>query len=153
MKKAVRDNNTTWDELIDRYFEAVTTEEEEILLRRFLASAEGADRRYDDVRAVMGFLVTGKQLRKAASPRPVRLRLSAWRGVAAAAVLVVGFGVATLSRFALPEADVYVAYVGGERVTAPDAVLLQMQLSMQTVASPVGEPSVEQQLTEMFQLP
>ena len=54
--------NAHWDELIARYFAGLTTDEEERRLRRFLASPDSADARYDETRAVMGFLAVGRQL-------------------------------------------------------------------------------------------
>ena len=42
-----------WEALIDRYFEAETTEAEETELYRFLSSPESLDARYDEVRAVI----------------------------------------------------------------------------------------------------
>ncbi len=149
--KTIHDSSANMDELISRYFEALTTDEEERRLRRFLASPQGADSRYDDVRAVMGFLVTGKRLH--AAPSRSRLRVRRWQRAAVAAVVILGLGGTwlTLPRFA--NDDVYIAYVGGEKITSPDAVFRQMEASMQAMVSPTGEPSLEQQLDDMFQIP
>ena len=43
----------TIDEIIDGYFEATLSEEEETALKAFLASPEGQAPEYDDVRAVL----------------------------------------------------------------------------------------------------
>ena len=45
-----------WDRLIERYYNAETTEEEERSLKHFLTSKEGSDSRYDEIKAVMGFI-------------------------------------------------------------------------------------------------
>ena len=55
-------NKAALDELVRRYWEAETTPEEERRLAFWLLEPEAADARYDDVRAVMGLLATGRRL-------------------------------------------------------------------------------------------
>ena len=50
------------DELAVRYFEAKTSDEEENILRHFLCSPAGNNRKYDELRADMGFIATGRNL-------------------------------------------------------------------------------------------
>lgn len=64
-----RNRNTTpvrdeayWLGLVERFFAAQTSEAEEKELREFLLSSRGADARYDEVRAVMGFLAVGRDV-------------------------------------------------------------------------------------------
>ena len=52
--------NKYWLEIVNRYFEAETTEEEERLLKRFLASDEAQGAEFDEARAVMGVFATAR---------------------------------------------------------------------------------------------
>ena len=62
-------NKAALDELVRRYWEAETTPEEERRLAFWLLEPEAADARYDDVRAVMGLLATGRRLHRAKRKR------------------------------------------------------------------------------------
>lgn len=44
-------------QLIQRYFDAETSEQEEAALKQFIASPEGADAQFNEVRAVMGVAI------------------------------------------------------------------------------------------------
>ena len=63
-----------WERQAERYFDAALTDDEERALRRFLASPAGADARFDDVRAVMGFLVAARRRHEAAAAARLQLR-------------------------------------------------------------------------------
>lgn len=140
-----------WDEVARRYYEAETSESEEFALKRFLVSAEADDPRWDELRAVMGFLVCarraescGKQVRK-----PVVPYRRYW--MEAAAVVVMAMGVTFwLSRPVLPE-DVCVAYVGGNKILDESRVMFEMQRSLQRVSPPESAPTIESQLGDMFE--
>lgn len=136
-----------WDQLVERYFEALTTETEERRLRRFLCSPEGADPRYDDVRAVMGFLAVGRQtLRRPARVRPAR-RVLHWAAAAALLLLAAGgAGWWITDR----QRNVCVAYVDGHRVTDTETVMCQAAEALDAVDRQLGDPTVEQQLNDMF---
>ena len=45
--------NKDWLDIVNRYFEAQTSEEEERLLKRFLASEEAQGAEFDEASAVM----------------------------------------------------------------------------------------------------
>lgn len=145
-----------WDALIERYFDALTSPEEEAALRRFLTSPEAAAPKYDEVRAVMGFLAVGRRVHApaaaAAEPRHGKRRLALRLRVAAAAAAVaaIGLGVALTAPWTDGNDDACVAYVGGKRVTDTEAVMTQMRQSMADVARPDDEPTIEQQLGDMF---
>ena len=68
-------------DLTDRWFDALLSPGEERELKAFLAGTEDPD--FDEVKAVMGYSVTGKALAGRPSSRPGR-RL-AWTAVAVAA--------------------------------------------------------------------
>ena len=66
-------------ELIERYFEAALSREEETALKAFLASEEGQAPEYDEVRAVMGYFAAGRSmeiLRSRSLPQNDRKRSS-----------------------------------------------------------------------------
>lgn len=69
-----------WKWLTERYFDAETTPEEERELCRFLASPEGQQPQFDDVRHVMGYLITGRRhtSRPPRQPRPAACGCPAW---------------------------------------------------------------------------
>ena len=54
-----------WKELAERYFEAETTEAEEEALARFLATPAAQGKEFDELRAVMGYTVTGRAIYRA----------------------------------------------------------------------------------------
>jgi hypothetical protein len=75
-----------WHELLERYFDAQTTDEEELSLRRFLSSPEAVGNEFDEARAVMGFLCVGKE--KRLERQRSLWRKSAWMSVAAGVALL-----------------------------------------------------------------
>lgn len=162
--------SSNWDALISRYFDALTTPEEEAALRRFLASEEGKDPRYDEVRAVMGFIAVGRKVYQAENAnkheskvvlnnneaRKPRRHLDSTRlhrimAVAAAAVVVIALGTTFIVHNLSSSEDVCVAYIGGKKVTDPDVVMMQMLQSLEAVSRPDEEPTIEQQLGDMFE--
>lgn len=141
-------HNTYWDGLIARYFDGTTTEEEERRLRRFLASPESAGR-YDDVRAVVGFFAVGRQVHthRLAKRRPFR---PARHWVAAASLLLLLSG-GSGWWIAEKRQNVCVAYIDGVRLTDPELVMQQAGHALAAVKRTDSEPTVEEQLTDMFQ--
>ncbi len=139
--------NPDWDRLIERYFDALTTDADERRLRRFLCSPAGADPRYDDVRAVMGFMAVGRQAERRRQWARPRRRQAHW-AVAACFLAVVAAGagwVVTDSR-----RNVCVAYVDGRRITNTESVMRQVARSIDAVGRPDAASTVEQQLNDMF---
>lgn len=141
-----------WDRLVERYFDATATDDEERALRRFLASLAGAHPRYDGVRAVMGYLVTARRRHEAATPvRPQARRTFGTRlrhAAAAAAVLAVLGGAAGVVHWRVQ--NVCVAYAGGRRLTDREDVMQQARASLRAMQRPVDVPDIEEQLGDMF---
>lgn len=144
-----------WERQAARYFDAALTDDEERALRRFLASPAGADARFDDVRAVMGFLVVARRRHEAApaarpqARRTLSLRL---RYAAAAAVVVAvlgGAGGVALWR----GQNVCVAYAGGRKLTDREAVMQQARASLRAMERPADVPGIEAQLGDMLATP
>ena len=128
----------TIDEIIDGYFEATLSEEEETALKAFLASPEGQAPKYDEVRAVMGYFATGcsveilrsrplSQNDKIHAPvilsetKDLRHRSPLWRRVAAIAAsltIIVTLGVSLYNKN-----NVCVTFVDGRKVTDKEVVM------------------------------
>ena len=126
------------DEMIERYFEATLSEEEETALKAFLASPEGQAPEYDDVRAVMGYFAAGRSveiLRSRPLPqndkihapvilsetKDLRHRSPLWRRVAAIAAsltIIVTLGVSLYNKN-----NVCVTFVDGRKVTDKEVVM------------------------------
>lgn len=126
------------DEMIERYFEATLSEEEETALKAFLASPEGQAPEYDDVRAVMGYFAAGRSveiLRSRPLPqndkiyapvilsetKDLRHRSPLWRRVAAIAAsltIIVTLGVSLYNKN-----NVCVTFVDGRKVTDKEIVM------------------------------
>lgn len=128
----------TIDEIIDGYFEATLSEEEETALKAFLASPEGQAPEYDEVRAVMGYFAAGcsveilrsrplSQNDKIHTPvilsetKDLRHRSPLWRRVAAIAAsltIIVTLGVSLYNKN-----NVCVTFVDGRKVTDKEVVM------------------------------
>ena len=126
------------DEMIERYFEATLSEEEETALKAFLASPEGQAPEYDDVRAVMGYFAAGRSveiLRSRPLPqndkihapvilsetKDLRHRSPLWRRIAAIAAsltIIVTLGVSLYNKN-----NVCVTFVDGRKVTDKEIVM------------------------------
>lgn len=140
-----------WEMLIQRYFEAETTEAEENELRSFLSTSPGLDSRYDEVRVVMGYLAVGRSLnKKKMARRPSRMiRTMRHVGVAASLALMIGF-VSFYWSDLISERESYVAYVDGNKITDHAIVSQLMQESFAGVGIGEAESDAEAQLLEMF---
>lgn len=126
------------DEMIERYFEATLSEEEETVLKAFLASPEGQAPEYDDVRAVMGYFAAGRSIEilrsrplsqndKIHAPvilsetKDLRHRSPLWRRIAAIAAsltIIVTLGVSLYNKN-----NVCVTFVDGRKVTDKEIVM------------------------------
>ena len=147
-----------WLALAERYFDAETSLEEEAQLRRFAVSpAAAADPAFDELRAVMAYsshaslspLRAAPMHRQQASPRALWPTIGR---IAVAAMLVIGagFGIWCYQQRALAPAETLQAYVYGETLTSPDAVMMQMRAVMRDVCDESDAPSVETQLRSVL---
>lgn len=133
-----------WQEMAERYFEAETSDSEEQLLKCFLASEEGQDEAFDEVRAVMGVFAIGRRTTKQRTTKPV---VWIWSAIAAAVVGVVF--ILTTVHFRSDSSDICVAYVDGQEITDRREVLAMMHSSWENVGYSES-PSVEKQLEDLF---
>ena len=128
-----------WNILVNKYFEAETTPEEERRLRRFLAETD--DPAFDDVRAVMGFLSVRKE--RHAAEKGVR-RWTASVAVAASLILLSVLGLNLAGR------DDCVMYAYGEKTTDRTVVMNDVSDILTDLFSDDQGPDVAGQLTELF---
>lgn len=138
-------DNTLWKELVDRYFEGITTNDEEKTLKRFLATGEAVGEEFDELRAVMGYLAVGKQLKKRPA-KVLRRKVVGWAAVAAVLLLLF----IPLQRALTEEENICVAYVEGKRLTDSEQVMQLMKQTMQKVRAESETESVESQLNDIF---
>lgn len=126
------------NDLIKRYFNAETTVEEEAILKCAVAGNE--DARYDEIRAVLGYVAVKKSCGKIKKVRWGHRAIS----IAAMMTVVIGIGLAI---FALDskgfgrhnEEDVCYAYVQGKLVEDPAYVMDIMQDDLSNVRSAADE--------------
>ncbi len=141
------------DEMIERYFEATISEEEETALKAFLASPEGQAPEYDEVRAVMGFFAAGRAVRQAHQPgRSLSLSkgeakdLKVWRRIAAIAAsltIIITLGVSLYNK-----ENICVSFVDGKKVTDKEVVMNDVDNILADLLS--DRIGMEEQLNEFF---
>ena len=124
-----------WKELAERYFEAQTTDVEEEALARFLATPASQGKEFDELRAVMGFVATGRAVHNRQRTRGVRFRYYA------AAATVTGVLALTAVWQMAERTNVCVAYINGERYTDKEIVFSEAMKSI----------DVQEQLSDIFQ--
>lgn len=134
-----------WKELAARYFEAETTDAEEEALARFLATPAAQGKEFDELRAVMGYVATGRAVYRKQRTRSIRL----WYYAAAAAIAAI---LVMVTAWQWTErANVCVAYINGERCTDKEIVLAEALKSVQKVRHDSPEETLQGQLSDIFQ--
>lgn len=132
------------EKLMEQYFNAETSLAEECALRDFVCTEAGMDTHFDELRAVLALSQYGKHRTRARFSFSFA-KVSKW---AAAVIIFCTFGSITYS---YRHNNSCIAYVGGKKVTDSEYVLLSMQQALATMGEPTGEPTIEQQLNDMFQ--
>ena len=134
-----------WKELAERYFEAQTTDVEEEALARFLATPASQGKEFDELRAVMGFVATGRAIHNRQRTRRVRLRYYA------AAAAITGVLALTAVWQVTERTNVCVAYINGERYTDKEIVFSEALKSIDKVKHDLQQETVQEQLSDIFQ--
>lgn len=134
-----------WKELAERYFEAQTTDVEEEALARFLATPASQGKEFDELRAVMGFVATGRAIHNRQRTRRVRLRYYA------AAAAITGILALTAVWQVAERTNVCVAYINGERYTDKEIVFSEAMKSIDKVRHDLPQETVQEQLSDIFQ--
>ena len=134
-----------WKELAERYFEAQTSDVEEEALARFLATPASQGKEFDELRAVMGFVATGRAIHNRQRTRRVRLRYYA------AAAAITGVLALTAVWQVAQRTNVCVAYINGERYTDKEIVFSEAMKSIDKVRHDLPQETVQEQLSDIFQ--
>ncbi len=139
-----------WLLLITKYFDAETTAEEELLLKRFLASNEASDEEFNEVKAVMGFCLVGK-----AHYQPIKrvsiIFSNQFKIIAAACAFFILFSSVSLWMIDRRE-NVCIAYINGKKCTDSDLVMQEVQRSLADIEPPESEMfDLEYQLKDIFE--
>ena len=138
-------NKTYWKVLEERYFEGLTTKEEERLLRQFLATEGAQTAEFEELRAVMGYIAMGKvEHKKKVVPLWRRPEVVRW---SAAACLVILGGVGLLH---LMPRTTYVAYIDGRRTTNKMEVIAQMHSVMSDVNADTPTSEMEASMSNLL---
>lgn len=134
-----------WKELAERYFEAQTTDVEEEALARFLATPASQGKKFDELRAVMGFVATGRAIHNRQRTRGVRFKYYA------AAAAITGVLALTAVWQVTERTNVCVAYINGERYTDKEIVFSEAMKSIDKVRHDLPQETVQEQLSDIFQ--
>ena len=138
-----------WEELVERYFDAMTSDLEEQELKAFLLTPEATGNVFDEARAVMGFLKVGQTLHKEKSRKHFWNNTNYWK--IAAVCCSIAFGAALWSTW-YDTNNICEAYIYGKKHTEVAMVITQVNNSLDKVYDLSEEDIVETQLKELFQL-
>lgn len=160
-------NTAFWTSLVQHYFDAESTETEELVLKSFVASSASSDPVFDatarelftDVRVTMSLFAAGRQTHSGAMPSsdamPKAGHVRWWKWAAAG----VAAGIIGGTLLILPKSDgensvanVCMASVNGKVITNRDEVLSLMRDSWADIdISADGSEVVKTQLKELFE--
>ena len=138
-----------WEELVERYFDAMTSNEEEQELRHFLLSTEATGSVFDEARATMGFLKVGQTIHLKKQTSSFQSKMRYLKVAAICSGIAIG---ATLWHTWGSTKDICEAYIYGTRYTEVTMVMTQLQNSLDRVNNDREEDIVKTQLSELFQL-
>ncbi|MBR4922726.1 MAG: hypothetical protein IKY99_03770 [Bacteroidaceae bacterium] len=138
-----------WEELVERYFDAMTSDKEEQELKAFLLTKEATGNVFDEARAVMGFLKVGQTLHKEKSRKRPWNNTHYWK--IAAVCCGIAFGAALWNTWYSTN-NICEAYIYGEKHTKVAMVMAQVNNSLDKIYDTSEENIIETQLKELFQL-
>ena len=148
MRKKTDTANRTraeWLELVEKYFDALTTQQEEQELKKFLVTPAADAQCFNEIKAVMGYFATQKAIKKRAKSHVPNI--AKWSAVAAAIVAIAAtFAWNSRSN----EENICIAYVNGIKYTDEAMVMKEMQQTFCMMGNTAEEYSIEGQLNDMF---
>ena len=115
----MKSEESYWEQLAERYFQAETSEAEEQQLRRFLCSSQAQDSRFDEIRATMSLLYVSRPKRRLYVKHP-------YRAIAVAACLCVAM---FLGWRQYQQHNISSVRIAGEDVEADASLLMQQQMA------------------------
>ena len=143
-----------WLALCEKYFDALTTNEEEKALLHFLASDAANDPAFNEIKVVMGYLSTGMSIAQKAKKKSTIGKVTQWASIAAcaAAIAYIGTQMRQDRTLAEPESkEIYYAYIDGKEYTDEEFVMQHMLATMSRMSSS-GDNVIEQQMGAMFRI-
>lgn len=148
--RSIGNTDERWLQLIERYFDATITDAEEQQLKQFLASPHSNSQQYDEIKAVMSFLSTGKRYNSQSKKQRIIGINRVLKWSVAAAVVIGIIGTASIQFSNTSNNNICIAYIDGKKYTEEAIVLAQMRNTMQRMSNSIEEHSLEHQLGEMF---
>lgn len=149
-------------QLIQRYFDAETSEQEEAALKQFIASPEGADAQFNEVRAVMGVAICDALVfpKNNLPDRTIRLTTRrkrftltsrhVWQRAATICMPLLLAGGIALTGYIHQQNNRCVAYIHGKKVTNTSQMEQAMHEALTDISRPLDAPGIEEQMSQMF---
>lgn len=133
----------TYKTLMQRYWDAETTPQEERALALYAATTDDPD--FEEIRGVLGYLSIGRE-KKARKTRKVWMY--SFAAVAASIVAVVAIGLNLGKQDSAPSPDEWVRYAYGEESSDREMIMATVDASLADFFG--GETPAEANLIEMF---
>ena len=144
-----------WLALCEKYFDALTTNEEEKALLHFLASDAANHPAFNEIKAVMGYLSTGRSIVQKAKKKARRIgNVIQWTSVAACIAIMAAVGTSIFKQNTLPATEnreIFYACIDGKEYTDKEFVMQHMLATMNRMSSS-GDNVIEQQMGAMFRI-
>ena len=129
--------------LMQRYWDAETTPEEERELALYAAGTDDPD--FEEIRYVLGYLSIGKEKR---TRKTRKVWMYSFAAVAASVVAVVAIGLNLGKQESVPSSDECVRYAYGETSSDKEMIMATVDASLADFFG--GETPAEANLIEMF---
>ena len=142
-----------WLALCEKYFDALTTNEEEKALLHFLASDAANHPAFNEIKAVMGYLSTGKSITKKKKMHTVGKAMQ-WASMAACIAATAVIGTSIYRQGTLPATgnrEIFYACIDGKEYTDEEFVMQHMLATMNRMSSS-DDNVIEQQMGAMFRI-
>ena len=142
-----------WLALSEKYFDASTTDEEEKALAQFLASDAANSSAFNEIKAVMGYMSTGKSIAQKAKKRARRIGNSIqWASVAACTAVIAILGTLIAQHGTeTNDKEIYYACINGKEYTDKEFVMQHMLATMSRMSSS-GSNVIEEQMGAMLRI-
>jgi hypothetical protein len=142
-----------WLALCEKYFDALTTNEEEKALLHFLASEAANHPAFNEIKAVMGYLSTGKSITKKKKMHTVGKAMQ-WASMAACIAVTAVIGTSIYRQGTLPATEnreIFYACIDGKEYTDEEFVMQHMLATMNKMSS-TSTGTIEEQLGAMLRI-
>lgn len=142
-----------WLAQSERYFDAQTTDEEEKALAQFLASDAANHPTFNEIKAVMGYLSTGKSITKKKKKHTVGKAMQ-WASMAACIAVSAVIGTSIYRQGTLPATEnreIFYACIDGKEYTDEEFVMQHMLATMNKMSS-TSTGTIEEQLGAMLRI-